>query len=209
MPLFHFQSNQAICYTKTVKEIQQTVFEKAADSFKLSWFTLPDSFRIPQKPCQTALNFFGFLFTPVHRIYSVFFSLCEFYRSPRKISDFILVFVCCIELLLKLWEIGVKVFIKLDSQSRIISSNPDNANLQPFLLCGKGMIDLNQRHFERLTLNTVYFWPKKWAAISQFLKTKSDSNNRSCVSWSLFGWPDCHWGQKHCQRHNGPKGWVL
>jgi len=43
---------------------KQTVFEKPADSFKLALFTLPDSFKIPRNPCQTVLNFFGFLFTP-------------------------------------------------------------------------------------------------------------------------------------------------
>ena len=38
--------------------------EKSADSFKRAWFTLPDSFKIIRNPCQTILNFFGFLFTP-------------------------------------------------------------------------------------------------------------------------------------------------
>ena len=41
-----------------------SVFEKPADSFKLAWSTLPDSFKIPRNPCQTVLIFFGFLFTP-------------------------------------------------------------------------------------------------------------------------------------------------
>ena len=49
----------------TVKEVQQTVIEKPADSYKRAWFTLPDSFKIPWTPCQTVLHFFGFLFTPV------------------------------------------------------------------------------------------------------------------------------------------------
>ena len=50
---------------KIVSEVQKTEIEKLADSFKLAWFTLPDSFKIPRNPCQTVLNFFGFLFTPV------------------------------------------------------------------------------------------------------------------------------------------------
>ena len=45
-------------------QVQQTVFENPADSFKRAWFTLPDSFKIIWNPCQTVLNFFGFLFTP-------------------------------------------------------------------------------------------------------------------------------------------------
>ena len=49
---------------KHVYEVQQTVFEKPADSFKVAWFALPDSFKITQNPCQTVLNFLGFLFTP-------------------------------------------------------------------------------------------------------------------------------------------------
>ena len=57
---FHFLSNQAICNNKTVYEVQQTVFEKPADSFKRAWFTLPDSFKILRTPCQTVLNCFGF-----------------------------------------------------------------------------------------------------------------------------------------------------
>ena len=47
-----------------VQDVQQTVFGKPANSFNLAWFTLPDSYKIPQNPCQTVLNFFGFLFTP-------------------------------------------------------------------------------------------------------------------------------------------------
>ena len=50
---------------KHVYEIQQTVFENPADSFKLAWFTLPDSFKITRNPCQIVLIYFGFLFTPV------------------------------------------------------------------------------------------------------------------------------------------------
>ena len=38
--LFHFQSNQAICNAKKVNELQQTVFEKSANSFKLAWQTV-------------------------------------------------------------------------------------------------------------------------------------------------------------------------
>ena len=57
-------------HRKKVKEVQQTVFEKRADSFKPAWLTLPDSFQIPQNPCQTVLNFFGFLFTPETESYS-------------------------------------------------------------------------------------------------------------------------------------------
>ena len=59
------QSNQAICNAKNVDGVQQTVLEKTADSFKLAWFTLPDSFKIIWNPCQTVLIFVGFLFTPV------------------------------------------------------------------------------------------------------------------------------------------------
>ena len=39
------------------KKVQQTVFEKPADSFKLAWFTLPDSFKIPWNQCQRVLKF--------------------------------------------------------------------------------------------------------------------------------------------------------
>ena len=48
----------------TQKQFRKFNSEKPADSFKLAWFTLPDSFKIPRNPCQTVLNFFGFLFTP-------------------------------------------------------------------------------------------------------------------------------------------------
>ena len=56
---FHFQSNQAICNTKTVKEGQQTVIEKPADSFKLAWFTLPDSFKLPENQFWFFLAFYS------------------------------------------------------------------------------------------------------------------------------------------------------
>ena len=46
-------------FAKKKLEVQQTVFGKPADSFKLAWFTLPDSFKIPQNPCQTVLSIFG------------------------------------------------------------------------------------------------------------------------------------------------------
>ena len=49
---------------KHVYEVKQTVFEKPADSFKPALFALQDRFKITQNPCQTVLNFFGFLFTP-------------------------------------------------------------------------------------------------------------------------------------------------
>ena len=70
MPQF-FSTNSQIKQFATQKhvfEFQQTVFEKPADSFKRAWFTLPDSFKIIRNPCQTVLNFFGFLFSPDHII---------------------------------------------------------------------------------------------------------------------------------------------
>ena len=59
-----FSTNIQIKQFATQKRVQQTVFEKQADSFKRAWFTLPDSFKIIWNPCHTVLNFFGFLFTP-------------------------------------------------------------------------------------------------------------------------------------------------
>ena len=56
--------NYTLFQRQTIPEVQQTEIEKLADSFKLTWFTLPDSFEIPRNPCQTVLIFFGFLFTP-------------------------------------------------------------------------------------------------------------------------------------------------
>ena len=64
LPSFPLSVKSNNLHQKKVKEVQQTVFEKPADSFKPAWLTLPDSFKIPQNPCQTVLIFFGFLFTP-------------------------------------------------------------------------------------------------------------------------------------------------
>ena len=72
MPLsFSFSVKQSNLQRKKVKKVQQTVLGKPADSFKLAWFTLPDSFKIARNPCQTVLNFFGFLFTPAVSCYSI------------------------------------------------------------------------------------------------------------------------------------------
>ena len=65
-------NSQALCLRhinqfaaqKHVYEVQQAVFEKLADSFKLAWFTLPEYFKGIWNPWQKVLIFFGFLFTP-------------------------------------------------------------------------------------------------------------------------------------------------
>ena len=69
---------------------RQTVFEKPADSFKLAWFTLPDSFKIPWNSCQTVLIFFGFLFTPAlngKNLLSSFWQLPEHKRLLSVYSE--------------------------------------------------------------------------------------------------------------------------
>ena len=67
---------------KNVEEVQQMVFGKPADSFKLAWFTLPNSLKVPRNPCQTVLIFSGFLFTPGKERMSH-----HFFDSPAKIMQ--------------------------------------------------------------------------------------------------------------------------
>ena len=45
------------------------------DNFKLAWFTLPDSFKIPQNPCQTVLIFSAFYSPPLVNAQSVYFGV--------------------------------------------------------------------------------------------------------------------------------------
>ena len=75
-------------------ELQQTVFEKPADSFKLAWYTLPDSFEIPWGPCQIILIFWAFYSPLSWRLWMMYTSLsseqhnmkwavsCQFGKNP-------------------------------------------------------------------------------------------------------------------------------
>ena len=63
----HIQSKRmfSINYTwfqrLTILEYR-TEIEKLADSFKLTWFTLPDSYKIPRNPCQSFEIFWLFIY---------------------------------------------------------------------------------------------------------------------------------------------------
>ena len=45
---FTFSQIKQFATQKQILRVQETVFEKPADSFKLDYFTLPDSLKIPQ-----------------------------------------------------------------------------------------------------------------------------------------------------------------